>query len=81
MTVMDENPYQSPRSPGRAKPKPGSWHPLTWAVVGFAGGTLLMAPFVMSFDLPTKIQGGMIFGGIFGALWGLAHGMERRRPS
>jgi hypothetical protein len=77
--VMDDNPYQSPRSSDRAEPKPGTWHPLTWALIGFAGGTGLTAPFVLSLDMPTKIQGGMLFGGIIGATLGLAHGISRRR--
>ncbi len=47
---MDDNPYKSPQFVGRAEPNPGTWHPLTWAVVGFAGGTGLMAPLFLSVD-------------------------------
>jgi hypothetical protein len=71
---MDENPYQSPRSPGRAEPKPGAWHPLTWAVVGFAGGVVAAGPFVVM-DLSPDL---LIFGGIIGAILGLAYGIKRR---
>jgi hypothetical protein len=78
---MDENPYKSPASVGErlAEPKPGTWHSLTWAVVGFAGGTVLTAPFILSVDMPTKMQGGMLYGGIIGAMLGLAYGINRRR--
>jgi hypothetical protein len=78
---MDENPYQPPTSIGTrpAEPKPGTWHPLTWALIGFAGGTGLMAPFILSLDVPTKIQGGMLYGGILGAICGLAYGIKQRR--
>jgi len=79
MTSMEENPYKSPQFLGPAEPKPATWHPLTWAVVGFAGGTGLIAPFVLSLNMPTRIQGGMIYGGIIGAILGLAYGISRRR--
>ena len=78
---MNENPYQSPQSPGKklAEAKPTTWHPLTWTIIGFCGGTSLVAPFVLSLNMPTRIQGGMIYGGITGAIWGLAYGISRRR--
>jgi hypothetical protein len=75
---MDDNPYQSPRSPGRAEPRPDTWHPLTWAVVGFAGGTGLMAPLFLSVDELTNLLCGMLSGGIIGAILGLAYGIKRR---
>jgi hypothetical protein len=71
---MDENPYQSPQFVGRVEPKLGTWHPLTWTLIGFVGGNIVAAPVVMIFEMPTTI-----FCGIIGALWGLAHGVERRR--
>jgi hypothetical protein len=73
ITDMDENPYQSPQSP-LAEPKLGTWHPLTWAFIGFVGGNIVATPVVMIFEMPTTI-----FCGIIGALWGLSHGVERRR--
>jgi hypothetical protein len=51
-----------------------TWNPITWAVIGFAGGALIAAPLVLSADLNDPIGGGMIFGGIPGALLGLGHG-------
>ena len=80
---MDENPYRSPEADGSPRPpgKPSPWHPVTWAIVGFAGGTLLAAPFIAATDLPDQIQGGMMFGGPWGALAGLGHGVERRRTA
>jgi hypothetical protein len=82
MSGMDDNPDASSLSAGplpRTPVKPGPWHPLTWAVVGFAGGTLLAAPLVLSLDTRDQIAGGMMCGGPIGALIGLAHGVERRR--
>ncbi|HUY32032.1 MAG TPA: hypothetical protein VMV69_04565 [Pirellulales bacterium] len=77
---MDENPYESPQFPGTplTEPKPGTWHPFTWSVIGFAGGVVVAAPFILSVDMPTKIQGGMMYGGIIGAICGLAYGIQRR---
>jgi len=79
---MDENPYQSPEAiDPPPSVKPSLWHPATWAIIGFAGGTLLAAPFIAAADLPDQIQGAMMFGGPFGALAGLGHGLERRRTA
>lgn len=81
---MKENPYAPPKeagSPPRAQPAANhsSWHPFSWAVIGFAGGALLAAPFILSLDATECLRGGAMFGGPVGALWGLAHGVERRR--
>jgi hypothetical protein len=80
---MDENPYKSPVSVGKppAEPMSGTFHPLTWALIGFAGGTGLTAPFILSIDLPTRIVGGMLHGGIIGAICGLRHGIRRRKAT
>jgi hypothetical protein len=77
------NPYQSPREFDipRSKDKPAAWHPFTWAVVGFAAGTLLAAPFILCPDLRGQLQGGAVFGGPIGALFGWAHGRERQRKN
>jgi hypothetical protein len=77
--VMDDNPYQSPRSPGRAEPKPGTWHPFAWAVMGFGGGIVIGAPLILSVATPISLKvGGVLFGGIIGAISGLAYGIKRR---
>ena len=78
---MGENPYKSPREAGAPPPERvlKTWHPLTWAVVGFAGGTLILTPLVLSIEFRDRLQGGMLMGGPIGALVGLAHGLERRR--
>ena len=78
---MDENPYQAPSSfhTSAARAKSTRWEPLIWAILGFAIGTLAVAPFILSNDLQAKLQGGAIYGGPFGALAGLAHGLLRRR--
>ncbi|MEX0714563.1 MAG: hypothetical protein WD278_19660 [Pirellulales bacterium] len=78
-----ENPYKAPPTNGRPPAKTGRspWQPLTWAIVGFAGGTIAAPPFMLSVELPDRIKGGMLFGGPFGAVAGLAHGLERRRKA
>jgi len=76
---MDDNPYQSPQFVRRAEPKPGTWHPLAWAIIGFCGATGLVAPFVLSIRVLSQVRGGMIYGGIIGAIWGLAYGNNRKR--
>src|SRR5687768_1151683 len=85
---MDDNLYQSPRvvddrrpanAPRCADPQSSaSWHPLTWAGVGFGIGTVLIAPLVLSVHDAVQLQGGMLFGGIPGAIVGLA--FSRPRP-
>jgi multisubunit Na+/H+ antiporter MnhB subunit len=62
-----------------ADDKSPSWHPVTWAIIGFALGLALTAPFVFSRDPRVRFQGGAIFGGIPGAFAGLAFGVKRRR--
>jgi hypothetical protein len=79
---MLENPYRSPdelSSPPTVEGKSTTWHPLSWAVVGFAGGALLTAPFILCCDPTEALRGGAMFGGTLGALFGLGHGVERRR--
>lgn len=78
---MDGNPYQSPaESPkGNAEPPPAGWHPLTFAFSGFAIGTAVASRFVLSLDPLHRFIGGVLYGGILGAIVGLAHGLERRR--
>lgn len=81
---MKESPYHPPKqadaSPKKKRaPAYSTWHPLNWAVIGFAGGTLLVAPFILSLDSVEQLRGGAMFGGPLGAFCGLAHGAERRR--
>jgi len=80
---MDENPYQAPSSSSAsaARAKSASWEPLIWAIIGFGIGTLAVAPFILSNDMRVQIQGGAIYGGPLGALFGLAHGIHRRRQA
>lgn len=59
-------------------PESGGWHPVTWAIIGLALGTLIAAPLVLSSKPRTQFRGGAIFGGIPGALIGLAYGAKRR---
>ena len=81
---MDPNPNDPPN---QATPPPetkqaakcSTWHPLSWAMIGFAGGTLLVAPLILSLDATECLRGGAMFGGPLGAFCGLAHGVERRR--
>jgi hypothetical protein len=83
MAGMDENPYKPPESAAlsKASKRCHTWHPLTWGVIGFAIGTLAVAPFIMTWDLQGQIAGGMTFGGPLGAIAGIAHGLERRRKA
>jgi hypothetical protein len=80
---MDENPYQAPISSdtSAARSKSTSWAPLGWAILGFAIGTLVVARLILSNDLQVRLQGGAIYGGPVGALFGLAHGVHRRRQA
>jgi hypothetical protein len=80
---MSEIPKQSPEMPEpiRSTSQPGFVDPLAWAVIGFAIGTLAAAPFILSYDLRDKLQGGAVFGGSLGTLIGLAHGVKRGRKS
>jgi hypothetical protein len=61
--------------------KPGPWHPVTWAFIGFFVGTSLAAPFILSADRRDRTLGGMVYGGIPGVVLGLAYGMGRRNKS
>ncbi|MEX2119230.1 MAG: hypothetical protein WD847_06445 [Pirellulales bacterium] len=76
-----ENPYGTPRTQGGrpAKRKRPGWHPLTWTIVGFAGGTIAVAPFILSIEPRERIKAGMMFGGPLGAVASLGHGFARRR--
>jgi hypothetical protein len=78
---MDSNSYQSPaETPQRgAKRRPAGWHPLTFAILGFALGTAVASPFILSLDPVVRFYGGALYGGTLGAIAGLAHGLERRR--
>ena len=80
---MNDSPQDSPDRPGQIPfaPRPGSPAPVTWASIGFAVGTLLFAPFILSVDLRGKLLGGAISGGTLGALIGLAYGAKRSRQS
>jgi len=48
-------------------------------VVGFAGGINCLGPFILIVVEPISLKvGGMLFGGITGAMLGLAYGVKRR---
>src|SRR5664279_1319817 len=80
---MNDIPKESPKKPdqNRFTSQPSYWDPLAWAVIGFAIGTLAAAPFILSRDLRSKLQGGAVYGGSLGTLIGLVHGAKRRRKS
>ena len=62
-----------------ADDKSPSWHPITWTIIGFALGTVLTAPLILSSNRRIQFLGGALFGGIPGAYIGLAVGVKRRR--
>jgi len=64
--------------PKQAIPRQRPWHPITWAFIGLAVGTLIVSPLVLSSDPRERARGGMIFGGVPGAVLGLAYGLGRR---
>lgn len=78
---MDTNPYQSPAETPKneAKPRPIGWHPLTFAFIGFAAGTAIVAPLILSASFFDRLVAGAVLGGTAGAIIGLVHGFERRR--
>lgn len=78
---MDVTPYKSPvDSPKRdSEPRPVGWHPLTFAILGFAIGTAVASQFVLSRNPFVRFFGGAIYGGTPGAIAGLAHGLRRHR--
>lgn len=78
---MTVNPYKSPggKCDKEPKPHPAGWHPLTFAFLGFAIGTVVASPFVLSLDPLRRLIGGALYGGILGGIVGLVHGLERRR--
>lgn len=72
---MSDNPYQAPspvepvdrrtRVERRGEQSFDSWwDTFFWTFMGFAGGTLLMAPAMMAPALRDRMLGGMIYGGI-----------------
>ena len=78
---MDENPYKAPvefRAPRPAQ-KDQRWHPFTWGIVGFALGTLLFSPLVLSVDRIDRAIGGAIFGGIPAGLFVFLFVADKRR--
>lgn len=79
--IETQQPELGPLKP--PEPKPGTWHPITWAVIGFALGTVIGANLVLSRDPRECFRGGAIVGGIPGAYMGWAFGAKqlgRRRP-
>ncbi|MFO0901147.1 MAG: hypothetical protein U0836_27280 [Pirellulales bacterium] len=52
---------------------------LLTALLGFAVGTTLLAPLVLSIDAVDRFSGGMLFGGIPGSLVGYRWGRNRFR--
>ena len=83
---MDDNPYSPPEPhvhPPAARrtwaemlnsPVLIRWRIVAWPVSFFLLGTMLVGSLVLSVDPRTRIQGGVIFGGIPSALVGLAVG-------
>lgn len=67
--------------PKQTTPKPARWHPFTWAVIGLAVGTLIVAPLILSRDPQDRLRGGTLFGGVPGAVLGLAYGIGRSHKS
>ena len=57
-----------------------AWSMFFWGVVGFAAGTLLAAPLILSRDFRTRVVGGMMFGGIPFTCIGAAYGARRNQP-
>jgi len=78
---MDENPYQSPRAvselPQRPLRRRRAWHPITWGIIGFVAGTVVAVPLILSTERHVVMSGGMLFGGIPGALLGIGFGISR----
>lgn len=78
---MDVNPYQSPAESHKRdaeKPAPG-WHPLTFAFLGFAIGTALLAPLVLAVNPFDRLLVGAAIGGPMGAILGFAYDERRRK--
>ncbi len=50
------------------------WPAFLWMIIGFGGGTALAAPFILSTTLRDCTLGGMLFGGVPGALAGWLYG-------
>jgi hypothetical protein len=59
---VNETPYTPPLAtePAAQSPQPGRGEPLTRAVIGFALGTLIVSPFVLSGELEMNLAGGAI---------------------
>jgi ribosomal protein L37AE/L43A len=78
---MSDTSKESPVQPGQSQNRssPNIQDPLTWAAIGFAVGTLALAPLILSIDIRDKLLGGAMVGGSLGALIGLAYGAMRRR--
>lgn len=54
-----------------------AWSAFMWAVIGFAGGTVVIAPLVLSTDFRQQLIGGMMWGGLPAGLYGFVHGLGR----
>ena len=78
---MDENPYRSPRAVSELRQRPPrrrrAWHPITWGIVGFVAGTVVAVPLILSTERHVVMSGGMLFGGIPGALLGIGFGIPQ----
>jgi hypothetical protein len=90
---MHENPYSPPEpqiaAPGARKtwaevlraPVQIRWRVVAWPLAFFLLGTMLVASLVLSADPRVRMQGGVIFGGVPGALIGLAVGYIASRAN
>jgi hypothetical protein len=81
MSESAENPYRPPASTGAGSSSGVQrkivQSALGWAVVGMLAGAALVAPLILSPDVMSRLEGGMIFGGIPGAFAGRWYGVRR----
>ena len=78
MVKQSDNPYSSPHGdslpPSKAKHLPPK---VTYALIGFMIGTLMLMPLVLTYSVIGQLIGGMIFGGPIGALVGYLIGRRK----
>jgi hypothetical protein len=59
------------------RPWDGRWHRFLWTLIGFAAGTGLAAPLILSIEPRDRVIGGMFYGGIPLGVVGLLYGRRR----